>query len=456
MRVELPNYFLADLGPDAEFSEGMITEACLTLRSNRARYLASRDTAAIIRILSLTAENWLAEDYPLRRMALEHGPEQTGFSAATIRDGLDHFFSGLTGENLEDLLHQELGHVKRLDGPCSARHESHAQRAALATGPDLITHIAAGNLPVPAMMSIVLGLLVKSAQFVKCARGSSYLPRLFAHSLYDTDAKVGACLEVVEWQHGRGHLEAALFKHSECVTATGADETLGEIRRQLPARTRFLGYGHQVSFGYVTREALGGHQVKRVARDAAADVTAWNQLGCLSPHVFYVEDDSRDLALQFAGLLAAELERREQAEPRGRVSTATAADIASRRAMYEVRTAHMPQHSRHWFSEGSTAWSVIFETDPLFQLSCLNRFIYVKSTPNLDEALKGAEMVRDHVSTVGLAAAEAEQDALVNRLARWGATRICPLGRMQKPALCWRHDGRPLLGELVRWTDWEQ
>ena len=40
-------------------------------------------------------------------------------------------------------------------------------------------------------------------------------------------------------------------------------------------------------------------------------------------------------------------------------------------------------------------------------------------------------------------------------LARWGVPRICPLGQMQRPPLAWRHDGRPPLGELIRWTDLE-
>lgn len=454
MNFEIPNYFLADLGPEAEFTENMITQAALTLRSNRERFLAVRDTGAIIRIISRTADNWLEDDYPIREITLEKGPAETGFSRATIQAGLDHFFERLNGETLEDLLHQELGHLKRLDGPCASRWET--GKESMASGPDMITHIAAGNIPIPTMFSIVLGLLVRSAQFIKCPIGSSFIPRMFAHSLYDTDSKIGSCIEVAEWKGGNEALEDTLFRHSECVTATGSDKSLDVIQHRLPAKTRFLGYGHQVSFGYVTKEAISGYKAKRLIRDAVDDVVAWNQLGCLSPHIFYVEDDASDWALMFARKLAEELERRETADPRGKISKEAAADIASRRAMYEVRAAHMPNSSQQWCSEGSTAWTVIYETDTLFQLSCLNRFIYVKSTPNLEEVLKGAEMVRDHVSTVGIAAAEDEKEDIVKRLARWGATRICPIGRMQKPPLTWRHDGRPLLSDLVRWTDWEQ
>jgi hypothetical protein len=306
------------------------------------------------------------------------------------------------------------------------------------------------------MMSIALGLLTKSAQFIKCASGASYLPRLFAHSLYETDSKIGACLELAEWQGGNEALENVVFKFSECVTATGSDETLQSIRSRLSPTTRFLGYGQRASFGYITKEAMGGYRAKRLVRDAATDIIAWNQLGCLSPHVFYVEDDSRDLAHQFAEMLATELAKREEQDPRGEIPSEVSAEIASRRAMYEVRAAHLPDATRHWCSDESTAWTVVYETDTLFQTSCLHRFIYVKSTPNLDEVLKGSEMMRDTVSTVGLASGEDEREAIAMKLARWGVSRICPLGQMQKPPLTWRHDGRPLLGDLVRWTDWEQ
>ena len=46
-------------------------------------------------------------------------------------------------------------------------------------------------------------------------------------------------------------------------------------------------------------------------------------------------------------------------------------------------------------------------------------------------------------------------EALATELARWGVTRVCPLGEMQESPLTWRHDGRPALADLIMWTDWE-
>jgi hypothetical protein len=452
--MNLPNYFLADLPPEASFSAGMIEEGCQTLKRNRERYLARRSTQSLVSVLSSVGRSWLDEGNPFRKLALEQGPAATGFSQATLKNGLDCFFKELTTEACNTLLEQDLGHAQRLDQLCATETEQKANRAALATAPELLVHIAAGNLPNPTLMSILLGVLARSAQFVKCARGTALLPRLFAHSLYDAEPKLGACLEIAEWPGGSLDLEKVLFEAADCVTITGNDETLAAIRPRLPAKIRLVRYEHRVSFGYVAREVLSGLNARKVVKRAAADVVAWNQLGCLSPHVLYVQEGGPMSPEQFAQALAEELEEYEAAEPRGELPAAAAAAIASRRSFYEVRAAHSPE-TRQWCSRNSTAWTVVYEADPRFQMSCLNRFVYVKGVRDLIETLQNADPVRGKVSTVGLAAPEHTSQDLAIELARWGVTRVCPLGKMQQPPLTWRHDGRPALGDLVTWTDWE-
>ena len=455
MTRPLPNYFLADLGTEATLSPQIISEACQSLRRNREQFLAPRSTGSLLRVLEDLGEAWMEQDFPFRQRVLAEGPAATGYSAATLAAGLDGFFRQLTTDNLQALIHQDLGAMQRLDGFAQTHGEIGERRSAWARGPELMTHIAAGNLPNPTLTSLVLGLLIRSAQFVKCATGAALIPRLFAHSLYDVEPKLAACLEIAEWHGGSEQLEAALFEESSLITATGSDETLDRIRTRLPLSTRFLGYGHRVSFAFVTTDALNGRGAKKVIERAAQDIAAWDQQGCLSPHVIYVQHRGGVQPEQFAEALGEELGRVEATLPRGSLSVEDAAGIASRRAFYEVRASHSPD-TRMWASSGSTAWTVVYETDPLFQSSSLNRFIHVKPVNDLAEVLRHAESVRGKVSTVGLAASVDEAAPLARQLAHWGATRICPVGRMQSPPLTWRHDGRPSLADLIQWTDWEQ
>jgi len=452
--MNLPNYFLADLPPEASLSAAMVREACQTLKRNRERFLANRSTQGLVHLLSSVARNWLEAEYPFRKLALEQGPEMIGFSRATLTAGLNTFFRQLTAERFHELLEQEFGHPGRLDQMVATGGEQKSSRAALVSAPELLVHVTAGNLPTPALMSMVLGVLMRSAQFLKCATGTSLLPRLFAHSLYDAEPKLGACLEVGGWQGGTAELETVLFEEAGFVTATGSDAALADIRRRLPGTTRFVGYGHRVSFAYVAAEVLSGLNATKVVERAAADVVAWNQLGCLSPHVVYVQEGAAITPEKFAEILAEALDRKEETEPRGALTAEAAASICSRRSLYEVRAAHAPD-TRQWCSKGSTAWTVVYEADPRFQFSCLNRFIYVKAVKDLTDVLHGADTVRGKVSTVGLAVSEHRAEEFATELARWGATRVCPLGQMQNPPLTWRHDGRPVLGDFITWTDWE-
>ena len=437
--MNLPNYFLADLPPAAILSSTVIAEACDTLKRNREKYLQSHSTDEIVKILCEVAAEWLQPDKKFRRLALELGPEQTGFSVATLARGLDDFFHRFTPENFQALLVQDL----------DADTNRHFWR-----GPDLLVHIAAGNLPNPALMSLTLGLLTRSAQFMKCASGAELIPRLFAHSIYELNPKVGACLELAEWRGGNEALESALFAGADCVTATGGDETLLAIRSRLPAKTRFLGYGQRVSFGFVTREVLRDEEIAKVVARAADDVIAWDQNGCLSPHVFYVEERGAVESDKFAALLAAELMQREAAEPRGKISVVESADIAARRSMYETLATHRGD-IKLWSSPNSTAWTVVFEHEVRFRFSPLNRFVFVKPVPDVVAVLQGVDEIHGKLSTVGIAAPPEQAKELALRFANWGVPRVCLLGQMQNPPLTWRHDGRPALGDLITWTDFE-
>ena len=452
--MKTPDYFLADLPPDTAFSPTMLAEACRTLKVNRATYLAPLSTLKVIELLADVAADWRDPHNLFLQQALRDGPAATGFSPATLERGLDRFFAQLTADRLRQLVIQDLGHLDRLDRFVATEPEQQTRRLALATSPELLVHVTAGNLPVPALMSIVLGLLVRSAQFVKCATGTALLPRLLAHSIHAREPKIAACLEIAEWPGGNIPLESTLFDHADCVTATGHDETLNALRPRVPAHARFVAYGHRVSFGYISREVLSHSEARQLAAAAALDVAAWDQSGCLSPHLYYVESGGSVGPRDFAELLAAALAQQEIVAPRGPLPTAAAAEITLRRTAYELRAAQSPE-TQLWHSPNSTAWTVVYEEDPRFQKSCLNRFVYLKPVRDLAEAIHNTAACSGQISTVALAACGDQLRNLATDLARRGVTRICPPGQMQDPALAWRHDGRLSLGDLVTWTDWE-
>ncbi len=471
MNPPLPNLFLADLDPSLVLTPAVVRDACHAIRRNRHAWLARLRTRQVAEIIAYVAEQWLEPDNGFRLMALSRGCEELGHGPATLARGLDAFFRQLTLENIEGLVAQDLGDNRRLDDFSASVSEVRSARSAIARGPALLAHVASGNIPVPTLHSIVLGMVLRSAQFIKCPSRQSLLPRLFAHSLAAAEPKLGACIELASWPGGTADLESALFHEADCVTATGSDEMLRDIRSRLPIATRFVGYGHRVSLAFVSNDVLSTYSLRRVVRDLATDVVAWNQHGCLSPHAVYVQDDGAASPEALAAALAEELARREQAEPRGSLPPEDAAAIVARRDIYRLRSAlsgestdrlrfesafrDIPGGVCLWESEGGTQWTVILDRDPRFEHSCLNRFLYVKPVRHVSEMLRVLEPSRSHVSTVGVAAVDHRAAEIARELASWGVPRICPVGKMQEPPLAWRHDGRPALADLVEWTDFE-
>ena len=166
--MNLPNFFFADMPPEATLSPTMIAAACDTLKRNREKYLSPRTTDDIVKILCEVATEWLQPENKFRRFALELGPAETGFSRVVLEQGLDGFFRQFIPENFQVLLEQELGDAVGVTGDeCRVTSETgstdHASRIThhFWRGPEFLVHIAAGNIPNPTLMSLTLGLLTR-------------------------------------------------------------------------------------------------------------------------------------------------------------------------------------------------------------------------------------------------------------------------------------------------------
>ncbi|HEY7678368.1 MAG TPA: acyl-CoA reductase, partial [Candidatus Methylomirabilis sp.] len=373
-------------------------------------------------------------------------PAITGYSPPTIREGLSALLHGLRRESLLQCLTAEFGDPASLDAFRPLRGTGLLTRA---FGPRLAVHVFSGNVPGLPVWSLTCGLLVKAANLGKTASGEPLLPALFAASLAEVDPDLARCLAILYWPGGAEDLEAAAFGRAGAVIAYGSDEALRSLRARVPAAARFLAYSHRLSFGVIAREVLTAAGAAEVAARAAVDVATFDQQGCVSPHVFYVETGGEVSPRDLAAALAAALQEVERRLPRGRVPLGASAAIQALRDMADLRGAEV------WASPGGTAWTVIFEEDATFAPSCLNRTVRVKPVADLADLPPLLAPLGNALQTAGVAAPPERLPALAARLGRLGVTRLCPLGQMPYPAFAWHHDGRGNLLDLVRFTDIE-
>jgi hypothetical protein len=71
--------------------------------------------------------------------------------------------------------------------------EAKQDRSSIARGHDLLVQITGGVLPNAPFTSIILGLLARSAQFIKCASGTSFLVTLSASEVDGLRRQISGC-----------------------------------------------------------------------------------------------------------------------------------------------------------------------------------------------------------------------------------------------------------------------
>ncbi|HEY5706386.1 MAG TPA: acyl-CoA reductase [Terrimicrobiaceae bacterium] len=332
----------------------------------------------------------------------------------------------VTPPDLLDVVRLELGHTEILDG-----FRPYAGHFSRVTPRDPILHVLSGNTPHAGLQSLIRGLLLDAMNFVKLPASGVREVEEFAGMLppgLNERLRLGTELPE-DW-----------LREAKVWIVFGTDKTIAHFRRRVSSEIVFEAHPHRVSLGIVFDDSRGDS-----SSVAAADIARFNQKGCLSPHDIYVAGDARNYATR----LTREMARYELKEPRGTISPAEAAEIIDMRASYRFRAASDPRVGI-WESENSTAWTVIYEDDPWFAASCLNRVAFVKPLPaNLTDAL-GAAL--PWVAAVGIwpATPENAEKAAVLR-----PSRVCPLGQMQNPPFSWHQEGRQTLAPLARWVDFE-
>ena len=425
----------------------LVREQVRALGEARERHLAHRPVAEIVEVIGRVAERLLDPADPLRITAERALPAITHYSPAMVAHVLDRMAADWRVEPLRALLAAELGDAAVLDGWAAAPR---GDGRVMAIGPRLAAHVFSGNVPGVAVTSLVRAMLVKAASIGKTATGEPLLAALFARGVAEVDPGLGACLAVTYWSGGDTELERAALEHAGAVIVYGGRNAVDSIRAITPPGATFLGYGPKLSFGVIGRGRLGMGDAEAVARAAALDASTFDQQGCVSPHVFYVEEGGEVSPRAFASLLARGMEAVERGLPRGALSPGEASAIRQLRGEAEFAPG-MELHA----SETGTAWTVIFDPEPAFEASCLNRVVRVKPVAALADVPALVAEYGEVLQTVGVAAGEAEAAELAAALARLGASRVARIGEMAWPPPWWHHDGSPPLRALLRWCDWE-
>ncbi|HWI60616.1 MAG TPA: acyl-CoA reductase [Symbiobacteriaceae bacterium] len=400
------------------------------------RELAGRSVADILKVLDRVTARWLDPADPIRQTAEAKLAETTGLAPLMIRRGLTDMIRRVQG--MGDVLDADLGTREALDG-FFWRAPGVLSRA---WGPGLLTCVFSGNVPGLPAFDMAMGLALKSAVLVRPPTEEPAFPGLFAQSVAEEDAVMGRCLAIVRW----GKDETWPYEQAGAVLVYGSDSTVAAVRSKVPSPVRFLGHGHKISFAVIAREAATADTAALLAHD----VTMYDQQGCVSPHMAFVERGGQLTPQAFAQQVGVELARLATQMPRRRLTSEEA--FSARLAREEAEFAA----DASWGSPGDLSWAVIHSETPQFMPSPLNRLLRTFAVSSIGDVPAVVARYSQYLQTAAFAGSEERREQAAEALGRVGISRVCPVGRVQEPSALWRHDGSPTAGSLVRWTDIEE
>lgn len=387
--------------------------------------LARRPLDDVIGQLDDVIAAWLEADSTWMTRAIESLPQATGFSREMIAHGLPLLLAPLRAAAMRQLFDEELGaHEARSNSP-------------------LIVHVLSGNIPGLVASPLLLSLALKRAVLVKTASGDRVFPPLFVESIAAIAPELAACTIVADWRGGDVSFEEIAFANAGFVVASGSDAAI----RALAARVRgkLIGHGHKVSFAVIAREGLAhADSARELAGKLAYDMALWDQQGCLSPQLCYVEAGGNIDVEQFASLLAHACDAFASQLPPRRLDLEESAAVTRFR-----QEAEWTPSDALLASSGSTAWSIRIENSPAFLPTCLNRCIRLKTIADLTQLAPLLAPHRPHLEAAGVMIGAARAADAHGLLFDSGVHRICDLGTMQTPGLEWRQGGRPRIAEWI-------
>ncbi len=416
-----------------------------------AQHLKTMTVSEIIAVIDRAIARLLDPNDPYRRQADALLPIVSGYDAEMVRLGLTGFFKTFRAPQLHRFVAEDFANPKVLDGFQPAAKGG----AVRAYGPQLLAHSWAGNVPALALWSLVCGLLVKAGNIGKLPSAEPLFAGWFARLLAEVHPPLADCLAVVWWRGAGDEDASALYAKADTVVAYGGNDALHAIQRRLPVTARFLAHGHKLGFGVVSAMALDAQKAPTLARRAAWDVMRYDQQGCYSPHVFYVQRGGPVSPRDFAGYLAAELSNLQRRFPRRALDLEESAAVAKWRQAIEWTLP--PDGADALIGDMETAWSVAY-VDEAASLAptALQRSITVAGIDALDEVAPLVACRREFLQTAGVAATPEELYRLAEQLGTAGVTRVSAIGAMSVPEAGWHHDGRFNLLDLVRMTEIEQ
>lgn len=348
----------------------------------------------LIQNLVRVAATWLDRRYSLRHQALVSAAPEFCLSPASFELALDWIFHQWT--------------ETRIKAWVESNPFKNARYA---------TQVLAGNTPAIIAQGFLQGAILNLPQCLKLPSQQPTFARLLHQSFAETSVALSQLFELNTGGADLPHFYSRLAK-ADLVLAYGQDETMAELKKHLAPDAVFIQHGQADSAAIIFKEAA----TLKTLENLAYDFLSYDQRGCLSPRVTFIEQGGElspaDCARVFAEIVLPPL---AQQFPRGGLFPGEAAEILHQRSLSGFRGQVYC----------GVDWTVCYDEKSDWPEQVLPRFMPFKAFKTNAALVELLNPVKNHLISLGYAGPKSQLTFLKETF----ATRLCALGEMQKQVL---------------------
>jgi phenylacetate-coenzyme A ligase PaaK-like adenylate-forming protein len=397
----------------------------------------------ILRLLERTGDVLCDPSGALYQRAMALLPPHVGFSPAMVAYGLAAFRSSTTRQALSAVLRQIGPNRHCLDHFINLRGGRPQRAIPLGS----ICHIAAGNIFLGSVGSLIQGIITKNVNILKISSQDTLFPSLFIEALEqaDPERQILSHQCITYWKQDNHDIEKLVKASCDGILLFGGEESVLRYKNGLSAKAETLAFGPKLSFGLVL-QGQSEEYLRAAATGFARDIVLWEQRACTSCQNIFVED--HPTTAHFGDYLLEALEAEASHFPPPPLELDTAIEL---RKEWELQKWREFNNAATLLEGRQAGHSIIIQRSNELSDSPLHRTVYVNLVDDWRDVFSGnLDKMRYYLSTVAIAGEENLQ-TVAEAFIQNGMPRIVTPGMMssgrdpQAP-----HDGRMMVPELVR------
>jgi hypothetical protein len=343
----------------------------------------------MISALIEVGKKWRDVNYPLRKRAIQIAAPEFCLSSANFELALNWMFSFWNQEVLSKLQNENI-------------YQNTSK----------LVQILAGNTPAVMAQALLHGAIINVPQIIKIPSLQSIFPKLLHASFNEVSTELGELFYLDTWKDSLTEFYSHLSK-ADLVIAYGNDNTIALLKDYCSQNTIFLEHAHAISCAIIFKAAANRNSLNKLAWD----MLSYDQRGCLSPSVAFIEEGGELSPAECAFVFANEILPTMALQlPRGGLFPGEAAAIAQRRALYRFRGVIYT----------GTDWTVCYDDELVWPEEMLPRFLPFKSFSTMEELDIVLQPIKHYLISIGV---EGNNNSIFNYPT---LKHVCRLGEMQK------------------------